>query len=308
MKMQMQMRASSLLLVAGLLCGLVLPAVRVRADSNVVQVVEEGENTDMSEDFEVAEVELANEIEDESAETEDVEADTEEEEAEEEAEAEEEGSEEESFAEAEAEAEAEVEVETGAHSPDTKAHEMACTQAWNALSAAERGLVDLKKVISGAAWNVLPVGTEKDESAMIKEGSMDASTFARLSLTGNENDLVYNVHHGCLQYWRARPPLQRTQSKISAPSKRFLFTNQQVSDMIREQLKLWWQAAVHHVRSTTTTTATRDPAAGAWYVGHIVHTLQSLYLPSHVVRKGPCGKIIAYQGMYEYRYEYYYRR
>jgi len=125
---------------------------------------------------------------------------------------------------------------------------------------------------------------------MIKDGHMDVDTWTRLFfVTGGVNDLVFNVHYGCLQHFHSMAPIQRREAKSSAGTRK-VFTNTQVRDFIIGQMKYWWKAAVR-------TKSNRKYYS--WYLGHILHTLQDSYPRGHVVRdstSSSCGKVVLFQG------------
>jgi len=136
----------------------------------------------------------------------------------------------------------------------------------------------------------MPSGVETKEAAMIKDGHMDVDTWTRLFMvTGAQNDLVWNVHYGCLQHFHSMAPLQRAQGKDS-PATRIVFSNNDVKGFIIGQFKQWWNLAVARKA---------DKRAYSWYLGHILHALQDSYPRGHVVRASTttdCGGILLFQG------------
>ncbi len=117
---------------------------------------------------------------------------------------------------------------------------------------------------------------------------MDVDTWTRLFFTtGGINDLVFNVHYGCLQHWHSMAPIQRAEAKNPAAT-RIVFTNDQVRAYTIAQIKRWWNTAVNN---------RGDQALSSWYIGHILHTVQDSYPRGHTVRLPVgCGDIVSFQG------------
>lgn len=171
-----------------------------------------------------------------------------------------------------------------------QAHEGICQAALQTLPAADQAKFDLAKLKHGAIWNDMPSGAPSDEAAMIKDGHMDIDTWTRLFMaTGGVDDLVFNVHYGCLQHWHSMAPIQRLEAKNAAAT-RLVFTNAQVADFTKQQIYAWWNRAVQ---------LKANKAHASWYLGHILHALQDSYPRGHVVRDSTattCGNVVLFQG------------
>jgi len=119
---------------------------------------------------------------------------------------------------------------------------------------------------------------------------MDIDTWTRLFFaTAGVDDLVWNVHYGCLQHVHSMAPIQRAQGKDS-PGTRIVFTNSDVQGFIVAQLEYWWNAAVRWKANKRNY---------SWYLGHILHAVQDSYPRGHTVRSSTptsCGKIVLFQG------------
>jgi hypothetical protein len=168
-----------------------------------------------------------------------------------------------------------------------KAHEGIAMKAMNAAGASS---FDGEGLRTGVIWNDMPSGVETEEAAMIKDGHMDVDTWSRLFfVTGGVDDLVFNVHYGCLQHMHSMAPIQRRQAKANAGS-RIVFTNEDVRGFIIGQLKMWWNAAKQ---------TPADKKRYSWYLGHILHAVQDSYPRGHVVRDttdSSCGNVVLFQG------------
>jgi len=168
-----------------------------------------------------------------------------------------------------------------------KAHEGISAAAASRAGASN---FDLESLRTGTIWNDMPSGVETEEAAMIRDGHMDIDTWTRIFfVTGGIDDLVFNVHYGCLQHVHSMAPIQRREAKASAGS-RIVFTNAQVRDFITGQMKYWWDAAVRNKA---------NKQYYSWYLGHILHALQDSYPRGHVVRdstSSSCGRVVLFQG------------
>jgi len=171
-----------------------------------------------------------------------------------------------------------------------KAHEGIAARGLAALSSSHQALFVDKALKNGVVWNDMPEGVMTEEAAMVTDGYLDIVPWSELFfVSGGLNDLVFNVHYGCLQHVHSMAPIQRRQSKSAAGS-RIVFTNGDVRDFIVSQLKYWWDQA----KRTPT-----NPTRYSWYLGHMLHTIQDSYPRGHTVRDSTastCGNIVLFQG------------
>jgi len=176
-----------------------------------------------------------------------------------------------------------------------KAHEGITAYAF--AQAGGAAIFDADKIRVGTIWNDMPSGADGNQAeldAMLKDGHMDIDTWTRDFFNGKPNELVFNVHYGCLQHFHSMAPIPRAEAKAKA-STRTVFTNKDVKGFILGQVRQWWDLAVAAVKSG-------KPNAKQWYsfyMGHIMHLVQDSYPRGHAVRAATassCGAIVLFQG------------
>lgn len=173
-----------------------------------------------------------------------------------------------------------------------KAHEG--ITAYAVSQAGGAAVWDTEKIRVGTIWNDMPSGADGNKAeldAMLKDGHMDIDTWTRDFFGGKPNELVFNVHYGCLQHLHSMAPIQRMQAKSSAAT-RVVFSNADVKGFVCGQARQWWELAVAKVKE-----GRKDWYS--FYMGHIMHMVQDSYPRGHAVRAATtsnCGPIVLFQG------------